>query len=71
MMAPAGTPREIIVRLHTDITRALVQPELVQTLVTAGIEPAVSASPEELAAFLRVEISKWAKVVKASGATVQ
>ena len=71
VMAPAGTPREIIVRLHTDITRALVQPELVQTLVTAGIEPAVSASPEELAAFLRVEISKWAKVVKASGATVQ
>jgi tripartite-type tricarboxylate transporter receptor subunit TctC len=71
VLAPAGTPREIIDRLHTDITRALAQPELVHTLITSGIEPAGSASPEELTNFLRAEISKWAKVVKASGATVQ
>ena len=71
IMVPTGTPRPIIDRLHTDITRSLAQPDLAQMLTAAGIEPAASASPEELASFLRAEISKWAKVVRASGATVQ
>jgi tripartite-type tricarboxylate transporter receptor subunit TctC len=71
VLAPNGTPKEVITRLHADITRALQEPELIQTLVTAGVEPATSQSPQQLAAFLQAEISKWAKVVKASGATVQ
>ena len=68
VLAPAGTPREIIDRLHADITKALAQPEVVQTLSASGIEPAGANSPEEFTAYLRAEIIKWAKVVKASGA---
>jgi len=68
VLAPAGTPREIVSRLHTDITRALALGEMVQSLNGFGLEPAPSNSPEEFTAFLQAEISKWAKVVKASGA---
>ena len=66
VLAPAGTPREIVSRLHADITRALG--EMMQTLPAFGLEPAAPNSPEEFSAFLQAEISKWAKVVKASGA---
>ena len=68
VVAPAGTPREVIERLHTDITRALTQPEVVQTLSAFGLEAAAPNTPEAFAAYLRAEITKWAKVVKASGA---
>ncbi len=68
IVAPAGTPREIIDRLNADITKALTQPDLVQSLNASGLEPATPNSPEAFTAFLRAEIAKWAKVVKASGA---
>jgi tripartite-type tricarboxylate transporter receptor subunit TctC len=68
VVAPAGTPREVINRLHADITKTLAQDEIVQALNAFGLEPTASNSPEEFAAFLQSEISKWAKVVKASGA---
>jgi tripartite-type tricarboxylate transporter receptor subunit TctC len=68
VMAPAGTPKEVVSRLFADITRALTQPDLAQTLASFGLEPAVSSSPEEFTAYLRTEIAKWAKVVKVSGA---
>ena len=68
VVAPAGTPREIINRLHADITRVLAQPDVVQTLDSFGLEPAPANSPEAFSAYLRTEIGKWAKVVRASGA---
>ena len=68
VLAPAGTPREIVNRLHADITRALALGEMIQTLAAFGLEPAAPNSPEEFSAFLQSEISKWARVVKASGA---
>ena len=68
VLAPAGTSREIVNRLHADITRALAPGEMVQSLNAFGLEPAPSHSPEEFTAFLQTEIGKWAKVVKASGA---
>ena len=71
VLAPNGTPREVISRLHADITKTLNEPELMRVLMAAGIEPATSQSPQELTAFLQAEINKWAKVVKASGASVQ
>ncbi len=71
VLAPAGTPREIIDRLYADIAAALVHPEFVQTLAASGIEAEKSDSPEAFTAFLRAEIGKWAKVVKASGARAE
>jgi tripartite-type tricarboxylate transporter receptor subunit TctC len=68
VMAPGGTPKEIIERLNADIGRALASPEVIQTLGGFGLEPVAKNTPEEFTAFLRAEISKWAKVVKASGA---
>jgi tripartite-type tricarboxylate transporter receptor subunit TctC len=71
VVVPARTPITVIARLHAQITKALKEPDLVQTLLAAGLEPATSESPDEFGAFLRAEIAKWAKVVKVSGATVQ
>ena len=68
VLAPAGTARGVINRLHTDIKSALGNAEVMQTLGSFGLEPAPSNSPEEFAAYLQAEIAKWAKVVKASGA---
>ncbi len=63
-----GTPPEIIPRLHADITQALAHAEVVRVLGQVGLEPAPANTPDTFSAFLRVEISKWAKVVKLSGA---
>jgi tripartite-type tricarboxylate transporter receptor subunit TctC len=71
VLAPAKTPRAIINRLNADITRALTHPEVVTTLNKFGLDPADPITPEEFTAYLRAEISKWAKVVKESGATAE
>ena len=68
VMAPAGTPKEIVSRLNADITKALALDEMIQALAAFGLEPVAQNSREEFTAFLQSEISKWAKVVKASGA---
>ncbi len=66
LLAPAGTPREIIARLHTEVTPILRTPEMRERLAREGIE-VVGSSPEEFAAFIKAEVVKWAKVVKAAG----
>lgn len=66
-VAPAGTPREIVARLNAEIVKAVRLPAVRERFATLGTEP-VGSTPEECAAFLRAEIDKWAKVVKASGA---
>jgi tripartite-type tricarboxylate transporter receptor subunit TctC len=66
MLAPAATPREIITRLHAEITRALRDGDVRRRLEADGAEP-VGSKPEEFAAYLRSETAKWAKVVKAAG----
>jgi tripartite-type tricarboxylate transporter receptor subunit TctC len=67
VVAPAGTPRPIIVRLNTAINQALATPDVRQTLSSQGLEVSPS-TPEAFAAFLKTELSKWDKAVKASGA---
>jgi tripartite-type tricarboxylate transporter receptor subunit TctC len=66
VLAPAGTPRPIIERLHKDITANLRLPEVKQRLADQGAE-IVGSSPSQFAAYLRTETQKWAKVVKAAG----
>ncbi len=69
IVVPAGTPRPIIARLHTELVKILQSPEVRERLVAEGAD-VQTTTPEELAAFVRSEIRKWAQVVKASGAKV-
>ena len=66
VLAPSGTPRPIIERLHKDITAALRSTEVKQHLASEGAI-VVASTPAEFAAYLRSETEKWARVVKAAG----
>ncbi len=68
VLAPAGTPKEVIAILHAALARAMATPSLRQQLAAVGIEPLLG-SPDEFAALLRSELVKWAQIVKRSGAT--
>lgn len=69
VLAPAGTPKAIITRLHRDVARLLQAPDLRARLAAVGITT-VGNSPKEFGAFIRQEIATWAKVVKESGARI-
>jgi tripartite-type tricarboxylate transporter receptor subunit TctC len=62
-LAPAGTPREIVMKLNGEILRAASQPEMKSVLAKSALEP-IGSTPEELGRFMKSEIAKWAKVVK-------
>jgi tripartite-type tricarboxylate transporter receptor subunit TctC len=66
VLAPAGTAREIVTRLHAEIVRALAQPDVRERLAADGAEP-VGSTPEQFAAFIKSEIDKWARVARAAG----
>ena len=70
LFAPAGTPRAIVDRLQGEVKKILAMPDIARKLAEAGLE-AVGSSPDELAAYQRSEIAKWAKVVRDSGAKVE
>ena len=63
---PAG-PREVVGKLHASLTKVLSMPDVREKLLTAGIEPATSKSPEEFAAFIRAQADTRAKVIQAVG----
>jgi len=67
LMAPAGTPREIIERLRNETARAVAIPELRERFREQGIELIASASPDEFAAFLRKEIEQFTKLAHQVG----
>ena len=67
IVAPAGTPREIVERLSASLTKVMAMPEVRERLLTAGIEPAQRNTPEEFAAFIRSQAETRAKVIKAVG----
>ena len=67
VFAPAGTPREVVMKVNAEMQRVFGLPEVVDKLRALGLEPWIS-SPEELASYQAKEIVKWAKVVKDSGA---
>jgi len=69
LLAPAGTPKDIINKLNAASVKALASPEMRERLAAQGAEP-VGNSPEQFGAFIKSEIEKWSKIVKASGARV-
>jgi tripartite-type tricarboxylate transporter receptor subunit TctC len=62
MFLPAGTPRDILARLHGETVKALALPEVRNYLIKDGAEP-VGSTPEELAAVFRLEVAKYAKII--------
>ena len=70
VMAPKGTPKEIIAFLNTNINKVLNNPEVKAAWLKQGAVPLVK-TPEEFDAYLRKDIEKWANVVKVSGAKIQ
>jgi tripartite-type tricarboxylate transporter receptor subunit TctC len=67
IFVPAGTPRDVVDRLHTEFVKALAAPDVREKMVNLGAEP-VGNKPEEFAAYIRREAEKYARVIKASGA---
>ena len=66
LLAPARTPAAVIQRLNTEVRRALAVPEVHQAVLNQGIDP-VTSSAAEFTSFVRGEVAKWSKVVKAAG----
>jgi tripartite-type tricarboxylate transporter receptor subunit TctC len=66
ILAPAGTPQEIINKMQHEVARQLLVPETRDNLIQQGAEP-VASSPEQFAAFIKSEAAKWSKVIKAAG----
>ncbi len=66
VLAPAGTPADIITKLHAGVVRAVQNPDVRKRLMNDGAEP-VGSSSAEFAAYIRAETDKWAKVIKAAG----
>ena len=67
LVAPRGTPVDIVNKIASDASRLVGTPEMRERMLALGAEPVVS-SPERFAAFIREEIDKWGKLVRASGA---
>jgi len=65
MMAPTGTPRDIIMRLNSDAIKALAAPDVKEKLMAQGLIP-TPMTPEQLGQFIREDYERWAKVIKAA-----
>jgi len=70
VLAPAGTPRPIIERLHGTIVKALQQPDVAQRLAAEGAE-VIGSTPEEFGAHIKAELARVAEVVRAAGIKIE
>jgi tripartite-type tricarboxylate transporter receptor subunit TctC len=68
--APAGTPREILVRISVEIRKALQTSELKERFVTLGLDP-VASTPDEMAAFMRREQERYATIIRNANIKVE
>ena len=69
LLMPAGTPADIVAKLNAEVVKILKLPEVRERLQAMGIEIAGN-SPEQFAAFMRSETTKWGRIVKDSGAKI-
>ncbi|SFC46680.1 Tripartite-type tricarboxylate transporter, receptor component TctC [Polaromonas sp. OV174] len=68
IVAPAGTPQDVVAKLNTAFTQVLQQPDVKQRLAEQGLEPPPQYTPAQLAGYMRSETAKWREVIKVSGA---
>lgn len=70
MLAPAGTPREIIARLNADANKAVKLPAVRARLAELGYD-VLGGTPEDYARLIRAEMDKWGKIIRGAGIKVQ
>jgi tripartite-type tricarboxylate transporter receptor subunit TctC len=63
LLAPAGTPQDIIQKTQGDVARGISQPDVRERLAALGADP-VGSTPEQLGAWIKSELAKWTRVVK-------
>ena len=66
LFAPAGTPKEIVVKLYGEVARTVAQVDTKQRLLAMGLDPA-GTSPDEFTAYVKTETAKWGKLVREAG----
>jgi tripartite-type tricarboxylate transporter receptor subunit TctC len=71
VVAPAGTPKEIVARLAAELQKIQATPEFREQLFKFGMEPSAPLTPEQFAALIKAEQPRWAKAIKDSGARVE
>ena len=69
LLAPPGTPRDVVQKINAEITKVLSQPEAKKLMASAGVDVATS-TPEEFARLMQRELERWGKVVRDTGAQV-
>jgi tripartite-type tricarboxylate transporter receptor subunit TctC len=69
LVAPAGTPPDVIAKLNDAAVKALKDPVVQKSLAQLGVD-IVGDTPEEFGTYIKAEIPKWTAIVKASGATM-
>jgi tripartite-type tricarboxylate transporter receptor subunit TctC len=70
LLVPAGTPKAIVDKLNAEAKQVVSSPAVKEQFVAQGLEPTAS-TPQEFGAYLKSEVAKWGKVIKASGATTE
>ncbi len=70
LLAPAGTPKDIVTRLNTEVAKAMASPETKKALYDAGVEPTPS-TPEAMSEYMVKEMDRWGKVVKDIGIKIE
>ncbi len=70
ILAPAGTPQDIVAKLNAAADKALEDPAVIDALIKAGVNPTPGSTPQSTADFVKAELGKWAPIIKASGAQI-
>jgi tripartite-type tricarboxylate transporter receptor subunit TctC len=70
LLAPAGTPRDVVARLHAEVVAGMQKPDVRERMTALGVE-IIAGTPAQLGTFIRSELDKFRKVVEASGARIE
>lgn len=71
ILAPAGTPKPVVDRLYLETAKALKMPDVIERLATQGGNELIGSTPDQFAAVIKVEIAKYAKIIKDAGIRIE